>query len=126
MSADFKRSDRVAGMIQRKLAQIIQKEVKDPRLPKLTTVSAVKVSSDLTQAKVYITVLGDESQVEQALSILNAASSYLRSALARTLTMRSVPQLQFIFDSSLEYGNRIQQLLSDVIVDDEEGDNEAS
>lgn len=124
MAEEFKRSDRVAGMIQRKLAQLIQLEIKDPRLPSMTTVSAVKVTADLTLAKVYITVLGDEDQAELAINILNGAASFLRTALARSIKVRSVPQLKFIYDSSLAYGNRIQQLLADI--DDDEDDSSAS
>lgn len=120
MANEFKRSDRIAGMIQRKLASIIQQEVKDPRLPQLTTLSAVSVSPDLAYAKVYITALGDEEQAQLALSILNRAASYLRTALARTLPVRTVPQLQFVYDSSLQYGSRIKQILDDVLVDDDD------
>ena len=83
MSNDFKRADRVAEMIQRKLSQIIQQEIKDPRLPAFVTISTVKVSADLGHAKVYFTVFNNED-VAQTATILNAAASYLRTALARS------------------------------------------
>ncbi|SPX61608.1 ribosome-binding factor A [Legionella feeleii] len=91
MSKDFKRTDRVAEMMQRKLSQIIQQEIKDPRLPAFITISAVKVSADLGHAKVYFTVFNDD--VKETAAILNAAASYLRSALARSVKLRTVPQL---------------------------------
>ncbi|HBI21867.1 MAG TPA: 30S ribosome-binding factor RbfA [Legionella sp.] len=112
MSTDFKRTDRIAEMMQRKLAQIIKQEVKDPRLPSFITISAVTVTKDLGHAKVYFTVLNDEAGMAEA--ILNAAASYLRSALARTLTLRTVPQLHFILDKSIEYGRHLSRLIDEV------------
>lgn len=112
MSSDFKRTDRIAEMMQRKLAQIITQEVKDPRLPAFITISAVTVTRDLGHAKIYFTALNDETG--QAEVILNGAASYLRTALARTLTLRTVPQLHFIHDKSIEYGRHLSRLIDEV------------
>ncbi len=112
MSADFKRTDRIAEMIQRKLAQIITQEVRDPRLPGFITISAVTVTRDLGHAKIYFTALNDEAGMAEV--ILNASASYLRSALARTLTLRTVPQLHFIHDESIEYGRHLSRLIDEV------------
>ena len=112
MSSAYSRTDRIAEMMQRKLAQIIRLEIKDPRLPSLLTISAVEVSRDLGHAKVYFTVFnGDPIQTT---AILNAAASYLRTALARTISTRTVPQLHFIYDESIEYGERLSRLIDDV------------
>lgn len=120
--SDFKRVDRVAELIQRKLAEIIQQEVKDPRLPGFVTVSAVKVSKDLSYAKVYFTVFnGDPSE---AGAVLNNASSYLRTILAKSLTTRTVPQLNFVHDQSLEYGSRLSRLIDEVNGPDAESEEE--
>ncbi|RUR13993.1 30S ribosome-binding factor RbfA [Legionella sp. km772] len=107
--SNFKRTDRVAEMIQRKLAQIIPQEVKDPRLKGIITISAVKVAADLGHAKVYFTVFNDDKTL--AATILNAAAGYLRSALARSITLRTVPQLHFVYDESIEYGERLSRLI---------------
>jgi|SRR5580704_14981526 ribosome-binding factor A len=112
MSNNFKRTDRIAEMIQRKLAQIIPQEIKDPRLKGFITISAVKVSADLGHAKVYFTILDEDKKL--ATGILNAAASYLRTALARTITLRTVPQLHFIYDESIEYGERLSRLIDKV------------
>lgn len=112
MSNNFKRTDRVAEMIQRKLAQIIPQEVRDPRLTGFVTISAVKVAADLGHAKIYFTIFGLDKTI--AVAILNAASSYLRSALARSITLRTVPQLHFIYDESIEYGERLSRLIDEV------------
>jgi ribosome-binding factor A len=111
MGQNFKRTDRIAEMIQRKLAQIIPQEVKDPRLNGFVTISAVKVAADLGHAKVYFTVLNADKKLAE--TILNAAASYLRSALARSITLRTVPQLHFIYDESIEYGQRLSRLIDD-------------
>ncbi|WP_058534466.1 30S ribosome-binding factor RbfA [Legionella saoudiensis] len=111
MGQNFKRTDRVAEMIQRKLAQIIPLEVKDPRLNGIVTISAVKVAADLAHAKVYFTVLNNDKKLVE--SILNAAASYLRSALARSITLRTVPQLHFVYDESIEYGQRLSRLIDE-------------
>jgi ribosome-binding factor A len=112
MTNNFKRTDRIAEMIQRKLAQIIPLEVRDPRLKGIITISAVKVAADLGHAKVYFTVLNDEKTL--VTTILNAAASYLRSALARSITLRTVPQLHFIYDESIEYGENLSRLIEKV------------
>ena len=123
MSTNFKRTDRIAEMIQRKLAQIIPQEVKDPRLKGLVTISAVKVAADLGHAKVYFTVFNEDKS--EAANILNAAASYLRSALARSITLRTVPQLHFIYDESIEYGERLSRLIDKVNLPNSD-DNESN
>lgn len=122
MSQNFKRTDRVAEMLQRKLAQIIPQEVRDPRLNGLVTVSAVKVAADLGHAKIYFTTINVDKQL--AATILNAAASYLRSALARSITLRTVPQLHFIYDESIEYGQRLSRLIDQANQPSDIDDNE--
>lgn len=116
MSSQFKRTDRVAGIIQRKLAQILPKEIRDPRLKGFVTVSAVKVAADLGHAKVYFTVLDEEKK--QALTILNAAAGHLRSVLARSMTSRTVPQLHFIYDESIEYARHLTRVIDEANASD--------
>ena len=111
MSNQFKRTDRIAETMLRNLAQLIQQEITDPRLG-LVTLSAAKVSKDLSHAKIYFTVLNDEPQ--QAAAILNAAASFLRSLLAKAMKLRTVPQLHFVYDESIEYGKRLSRLIDEV------------
>ena len=112
MSASFKRTDRVAELMLRKLSTLIQQEIKDPRMTAMVTLSAVNVTSDLSHAKVYYTVLnGDERETQQ---ILTQAAPYLRSLLAKTMTTRKVPELIFVYDSSIEYGKKLSKLIDDV------------
>lgn len=124
MPHDFKRSDRVAQVLQRELAMLIQKEVKDPRLPGLITVSSAEVSKDLGHAKIYFTVFNGDPVIAE--SILNAASTYLRTLLAKALTLRIVPQLHFVYDKSIEYGSRLSRLIDQVNANSEDDSDEQS
>ena len=112
MKQASKRTQRVAELIQRKLADLLHRECKDPRLPSWVTIAAVDVSADFSYAKVYFTCLTSEPQ--DVLLILNSMASFLRAQLAKTLTMRTVPQLQFQYDSSLDYGRKMSDLINQV------------
>lgn len=123
MSNNFKRTDRIAEMMQRELAQIIQQQIKTPgNLPSFITLSAVKVSRDLGHANVYFTVFNQDPG--ETTVILNTAASHLRTMLAKTSTLRTVPQLHFIYDESIEYGKRLSRLIDEV--NDTEKDDEQS
>lgn len=120
MSTQFSRIDRIAEMVQRKLAQVIQQEITDPRLPAFITISGVVVSKDLRHAKIYFTTLqGDHAQTA---AILNSAASYLRTTLAKSMSLRTVPQLRFIYDESIEYGKQLSRLIDKVDDSDEQGE----
>ncbi len=120
MNLHFKRTDRIGEMIQRKLAQIIQQEIKDPLPNRMITISGVKVARDLAHAKVYFTVF-NASPVETA-SFLNSAAGFLRTAIAKSITLRTAPQLHFIYDESIEYGKSLSRLIDEAndIEDNEE------
>ncbi len=123
MSNNFKRTDRIAETIMRKLAQLIQQEITDPRLPNFITISAVEVTKDLGHAKVYFTAFTDD--LEQTAAILNTAASYLRTLLAKTVTLRTVPQLHFVYDKSIEYGKHLSRLIDEVNDDIKEDDDKS-
>ena len=110
MPKEFSRSKRVAAQIQRELAQLIQLEIKDPRVG-MVTISAVDLSSDLSYAKVYITVLGSDHTPEEAVEALNHAAGFLRHELGRRVVLRIVPHLTFIYDESVERGASLSALI---------------
>jgi ribosome-binding factor A len=124
MKTPSKRTQRVAELIQRRVAQLIHQELKDPRLPSWVTISAVDISSDFSYAKIYFTAY--QSDPKQVLTILNSAASFLRAQLAKTLTTRTVPHLQFVYDDSLEYGRRLQKIIDKVNPDDVDSDSEST
>lgn len=112
MPKEFSRTRRVGEQMQRELAQLIQQEIKDPRLG-MVTVSGVDVSRDLSVARVYVTVLGD-TDPQPSLAVLNRAAKFLRHALGQRLVMRTLPHLKFIYDESVERGDRLSRLIDEV------------
>ncbi|MDD6910335.1 30S ribosome-binding factor RbfA [Actinobacillus minor] len=120
MSREFKRSDRVAQELQKEIAIILQREVKDPRIG-MVTVSDVEVSRDLAYAKIFVTFLFDNDQeaIKQGMKGLEKASPYIRSLVGKAMRLRIVPELRFIYDESLVEGMRMSNLVSNVIREDE-------
>ena len=112
MAREFTRSQRVADYLQRELSDIIQREVRDPRVG-MISVTGVDVSRDIGHAKVHYTVLGADSSedAKESTEVLNKAAGFLRSQLSRDSNMRSVPQLRFYFDSSVGRGRHMEDLI---------------
>ena len=117
MPKDYPRSRRIAEQVQRELSDIIRLELKDPRVG-LITITDVEVTPDHKLAKVYFTLLGDESRIEEAARGLQHAAGFLRSQLAQRFEMRTVPQLAFVYDASVERGARLSQLIDAAVADD--------
>lgn len=107
------RPRRVADLIQRTLAQMLQLEAKDPRFVGVT-ITAVNVSPDLANATVYVTVL-DESKIKESVTALNKASGFLRHQLADEVDLRIVPRLYFTYDESISRADKINQLLHEAL-----------
>jgi len=108
------RSERIADEIQRSLAEVIRLEVRDPRVG-MVTLTGVELSRDQSHAKVFFTVLGAESAIEDALEGLQRAAGFLRSELAHRLTTRKVPELHFAYDESVERGVRLSRLIDEAV-----------
>ena len=117
MGKAFARTGRVAEQIQRELAELVQMEVKDPRVG-LVTLTGVEVTQDYAHAKVYFTTLGSAEQAPQAQIGLQHAAGFLRSQLAHRMKLRVMPQLHFIYDSSVERGVRLSQLIDEAVAED--------
>jgi len=107
------RVGRVGEQLKKELSQIIQTELKDPRIG-FITVTGVEVTSDLSQARVFLSVLGSEEQKEETLKALARGSGFIRSELGKRIRLRHTPELLFKFDSSIEYGSRIESLLEEI------------
>ncbi len=116
MPKDFSRTRRIGLQIQRDLADLIRGQIKDPRVG-LISVNAVKVTRDLSHAKVYITTLDDQHR-ELTLEILNKAAGFLRHELGQLMTIRIIPQLHFFYDDSIEQGSRLTSLIEEAISSD--------
>lgn len=108
------KNTRINGEVQKELSRLIATEIKDPRINPMTSVVAVEVAPDLKNAKVYISVLGDEESRQATYQGLKSAASFMRSQLARTINLRNTPELHFIMDQSIEYGVNMSKLIDDV------------
>lgn len=104
------RADRVAQMMQRELGGMILTEVKDPRVG-FVSITRVEVSRDLGQAKIYVSIMGEQERVEASLSGLKSASAYLRGEIGRRLGLRHAPELLFRHDMSIAESLHIQDLI---------------
>lgn len=106
----FARSDRVSGLIQKVLSEILQKDIKDPRL-KMATITGVDVSRDLKLARIYFTTPDGEQQKDAAVKGFNSARGYIKRTLAHELGLKYMPDIQFFYDASIEYGAHIDRLI---------------
>lgn len=113
MAREFSRTERVGDYLQRELSLLIQRELRDPRLG-MVSITAVEVSRDLSHARVYFTLLGCDSaeEAKPSTDVLNRAAGFLRTGLSRDSSMRSVPRLRFIFDTSIGRGRDLEALIS--------------
>lgn len=117
MPKDYSRTLRVADQIQRELADLIQHEIKDPRIRQVT-ITAVEVTRDYSHAKVFYTMLGSREEKFLVENGLEHAKGFLRSNLSHRMKLRITPQLQFIYDESVERGVRLSKLIDEAIAQD--------
>ncbi|HEY6527910.1 MAG TPA: 30S ribosome-binding factor RbfA [Cellvibrionaceae bacterium] len=119
MAREFKRADRVADAVQRSLAKAIPNEVRDPRLG-MVNINAVVVAKDLTMAKVYFTLVGeqDAARAKQAVEILNKVASFLRGIVCKDVALRISPRLFFYYDESSVRGQALSQLIDKAVASD--------
>jgi ribosome-binding factor A len=126
MAKEFSRTQRIGDQMQRELALLIQREVKDPRLG-LVTITAVDVSRDLSHAKIFITIMGqddDQEAVKGNLRILNDAAGFLRMQLGKSMKLRTVPQLHFNYDASIRRGVELSSLIERAVAEDRKHSDE--
>ncbi|MGY0691601.1 30S ribosome-binding factor RbfA [Virgibacillus sp. FSP13] len=107
------RANRVAEQMKKELGDILSRKIKDPRVG-FVTVTDVEVTGDLQQAKIFISVLGDEQQKHDTLVGLAKAKGFIRSEVGQRIRLRKTPELSFEFDEALEQGNRIETILREL------------
>ena len=95
------KNTRINAEVQRELSQIISRQIKDPRISPMTSVVAAEVAPDLKSCKAYISVLGDETAVENTMAGLRSAVGYIRRQLAASVNLRNTPEIIFIADQSI-------------------------
>lgn len=117
MPKEFSRSSRVAEQVQRELAELIRLELKDPRIG-LLTITGVELTPDYAHAKVFYTTLADPS-ARQGIDVgLRRASGFLRRELGRRIRIHTLPELHFVFDESVERGDRLSRLIDEAVASD--------
>ncbi|MGB2696843.1 MAG: 30S ribosome-binding factor RbfA [Candidatus Zixiibacteriota bacterium] len=109
----FKRKDRVGDQIKKEVSQIIQRELKDPGIG-FVTITDVQLSSDLKNAKIFYSVLGDEQKKLDSGQALNRAVFFIQYEIGRKMRLKHTPKIKFVYDSSLEKGARIEKALEEI------------
>ncbi|NNG02209.1 MAG: 30S ribosome-binding factor RbfA [Desulfobacteraceae bacterium] len=114
----FSRSDRVGGLIQKVLSELLRKDIHDPRIAN-ATITGVKMSRDLRIAKIYYSIFGDEKSRQDAADGFESARGFVKRSLAQELGLRYMPDVRFFYDESFEYGARIEKLIKGIKSEDE-------
>ena len=117
MAREFKRTDRVGAQMQRELAALVRGELDDPRLG-LITIQAVRVVRDFSHATIFFTVMAGELGKIETARVLNDAAPYLRHELGRRMKLRTLPELRFFHDESVEQGERLSSLIEQAVKSD--------
>ena len=109
----IKRAERVADLIKEEVSRIMLREIRDPRIQQIT-ITDVKVTDDLRFAKLFFVPLGQNSVHEETMAGLRQACGFLRKELGKRLRLRYVPNIEFLFDESFAYGDRIERILAEL------------
>jgi len=115
-----RRSERTSRLIQREISVLLERQVSDPRLTRLISVTEVTLSPDLRHAKVFVSTMGSDVSKEDMLDGFNDASGFLRKELAASLKLRFTPYLSFHYDDSIERGARLTKLIGEIVPTDEQ------
>lgn len=111
MAKDFSRSHRVAEQMQRELADLLMFEVKDPRVS-MVTITAVEVTGDMAHAKIFYTAAKQSDSLQQG---LEKSAGFLRTQLGRRMLLRTVPQMHFVYDASIDNGMKMSKLIDEAL-----------
>ena len=108
------RIERVNNLIRQEICELLQRQVKDPRLGNFVTITEVSTSADLRHARIFVSCIGNEAEKKEILSILAGASGFFRKELAKRIRLRCIPELSFRWDDSIERGAHLQKLIDEV------------
>lgn len=109
-----RRIERVNALLAEEIADLLRREVQDPRLSTMASITAVETSPDLHNATVNVSVMGSEEEVQQTMDALRHASGFLRHEIGTRLRLRHIPELTFKLDTSIEQGARVLRLLKEI------------
>ncbi|MCL2181884.1 MAG: 30S ribosome-binding factor RbfA [Chitinispirillia bacterium] len=106
--------ERLRGMLHREVGSVISQEVRDPRIPGIVTVTEVKLARDVRNATVYVSLMGDDTEKQDALDALNKAAPFIQRMVASRVVTKNFPHLIFKIDTSIEYGQHINKLFREI------------
>ena len=104
--------ERINSNIMKEISYILETEVKDEKI-KFVTITDCKVTNDLSYAKIYFTCLNDDKK-EETLEALNRAKGFIRKKLGEKIDIRYIPELQFVYDESIENGKKIEEIINEI------------
>lgn len=106
-----RRLDRVNDLLREEVSTLVARDTRDPRLRGMLTITRVDTSVDMRYARIYVSIMGDSQAKEAALHGLKSASGFLRRSLSQRLTLRTIPELHFVLDPSIEEGARVLEVM---------------
>jgi ribosome-binding factor A len=109
--ANPRRQARLGSLIEQIVSELLQRQIKDPRVHGLVSVTRAEVSQDISHAKIFVSVMGTEEERRETMRALEHASGFVRSRLGNELTIRHVPEVQFVLDRSIEQGDHVLAIL---------------
>ena len=115
-----RRAERISNLIRKEISELLLEQVQDPRLRGLISITEVTTADDLRNTKVFVSILGNETEKDEVLKGFGSATGYFRSQLSRRLLLRQVPELSFHIDNSIERATRMISLIDQVVTQDAE------
>jgi ribosome-binding factor A len=107
-------NERLSEELGRKIAEIIAHRLSDPRVPSVVTVTNIKLAPDTRNATVFVSLFGDEKNIDEAISALNHAAPFIQHVVAESMSIKHMPKLYFKYDKTIAYGEHINELLNSV------------
>ncbi len=117
---DLKRTRRIAQELKKEISSIISIDLKDPRVSSLASLNDVELTNDLSQAKVFVSIIGSDQEKEETIEGLNSSKGFIKKELGQRLRLRHIPELIFVLDETIERGIYMDNLIDKVIKQDEE------
>ena len=117
---DLKRTRRIAQELKKEVSSIISIDLKDPRVSSLASITDVELTNDLSQAKIFVSIIGDDEEKEETIEGLNSSKGFIKKELGQRLRLRHIPDLIFVLDETIERGRYMDNLIDKVIKQDEE------
>lgn len=105
---------RVAEEIKKEVSDILRSQLKDPRIIKMTSVTDVETSRDISYAKIFVSIYGDKNEQETILKVLNKAAGFIRTEIGKRIRIHHTPEIEFLLDRSMEYGAHIESVLKEL------------